>query len=176
MIKKFIKKHYLKFIIVLIIILYYYYKKPIVVKPLYSDDSGFYITLQYELKEDYQLGDDMGKLFGKHSRATLLDTGSMWIDIGSVMGKHDKKIFEKRLDNLEKVGARITYLDVDDNGKLDTSLLEDSIGSDTILVALMHVNNETGVIADIGDIGTICKKHNVLFFTDATQTKILCGT
>jgi len=106
MIKKFIKKHYLKIIIVvLIFILYYYYKKPIVIKPLYSDDSGFYITLQYELIEDYQLGDDMGKLFGKHSRATLLDTGSMWIDIGSVMDDHDKKIFEKRLDNLEKVGA-----------------------------------------------------------------------
>lgn len=106
MIKKFIKKHYLKIIIVvLIFILYYYYKKPIVIKPLYSDDSGFYITLQYELIEDYQLGDDMGKLFGKHSRATLLDTGSMWIDIGSVMNKYDKNIFEKRLDNLEKVGA-----------------------------------------------------------------------
>jgi len=106
MIKSFIKKHYLKISIVIIIfIIYYYYKKPIVVKPLYSDDSGFYITLQYELKEDYDLGDDMGKLFGKHSRATLLDTGSMWIDIGSVMGKHDKNIFEKRLEKLDKVGA-----------------------------------------------------------------------
>jgi len=110
MIKKFIKKNYLIIIIVTLIITlifssYYYYKKPIIVKPLYSDDSGFYITLQYELKEDYDLGEDMGKLFGKHSRTTLLDTGSMWIDIGSVMGKHDKKIFKKRLDNLEKVGA-----------------------------------------------------------------------
>ncbi len=78
---------------------------PLVVKPIYSDDSGFYITLQYELPEDYQLGDDMGKLFGKHSRSTLLDTGSMWIDIGSVMDAHDKTIFKQRLDNIGKVGA-----------------------------------------------------------------------
>ena len=92
-------------ICIIIIILYYYYKQALVVKPLYSDDSGFYITIQYELTEDYQLGDDMGKLFGKHSRSTLLDTGSMWIDIGSVMGEHDKKIFKKRLDNIKKVGA-----------------------------------------------------------------------
>ena len=53
---------------------------------MYSDDSGFYITLQYEIPQDYQMGDDMGKLFGKHSRSTLLDTGSMWIDIGRIDG------------------------------------------------------------------------------------------
>ncbi|MAQ75755.1 MAG: IscS subfamily cysteine desulfurase [Aquimarina sp.] len=72
--------------------------------------------------------------------------------------------------DLEKIGAQVTYLDVDENGKIDVDLLENSIGSDTILVALMHVNNETGVIADIRDIGAICKKKNVLFFTDATQS------
>ena len=94
------------FICIIIFILYYYYNQASVVKPLYMDDSGLYVTFQYELKEDDQLGDDMGKLFGKHSRSTLLDTGSMWIDIGSVMGDHDKKIFKKRLDNIGKVGAQ----------------------------------------------------------------------
>ena len=107
MIKKFIKKNYLIIIIVTLIIAfiftsYYYYKKPIIVKPLYSDDSGFYITLQYELKEDYDLGEDEGKLFGKHSRTTLLDTGSMWIDIGSVMDKHDKKILGENCVGMSK--------------------------------------------------------------------------
>jgi cysteine desulfurase len=72
--------------------------------------------------------------------------------------------------DLEKIGAQVTYLDVDENGKIDANLLEQSIVEDTILVALMHVNNETGVIADIDDIGAICKKKNVLFFTDATQS------
>ncbi|WP_158447821.1 cysteine desulfurase family protein [Aquimarina longa] len=94
------------------------------------------------------------------------------LDAGNhiITSRAEHKAVLDTCEDLEKVGARITYLDVDDNGKLDTSSLEDSIGSDTILVALMHVNNETGVIADIGDIGTICKKHNVLFFTDATQS------
>ena len=94
--------------LVSILILYYFYSRimgPLVTKPIYSDDSGLYITLQYELIEDYKLGEDMGKIFGKHSRSTLLDTGSMWIDIGSVMGKHDKKLFEKKIEKLEKIGA-----------------------------------------------------------------------
>ena len=80
---------------------------------MYSDDSGFYITLQYEIPEDYQMGDDMGKLFGKHSRSSLLDTGSMWIDIGSVMDTYDKNVFKQRLDNLKSVGGpnlRVTDL------------------------------------------------------------------
>jgi cysteine desulfurase len=72
--------------------------------------------------------------------------------------------------DLEKVGAQVTYLEVDENGKIDISLLEHNIKEDTILVALMHVNNETGVIADVKNIGAICKKKNVLFFTDATQS------
>jgi|TARA_B110000503_G_scaffold129298_1_gene201385 hypothetical protein len=99
---------------IIIIIIFYYYKRELVVKPLYSDDSGFYVTFQYELEEDDKLDDDMGKLFGKHSRSTLLDTGSMWIDIGSVMDEHDKKIFKKRLDDIGKVGASnllVTNLD-----------------------------------------------------------------
>jgi hypothetical protein len=95
------------FVLVVLVIhlIYRYLTDPIVKKPMYSDDSGFYITLQYEISEDYQMGDDMGKLFGKHSRSTLLDTGSMWIDIGIVMDTHDKNVFKQRLDNLESVGG-----------------------------------------------------------------------
>jgi hypothetical protein len=97
--------HIIILLSIIIIIIYYYHNRALVVKPLYSDDSGFYVTFQYELEEDDKLDGDMGKLFGKHSRSTLLDTGSMWIDIGSVMDEHDKKIFKKRLDNIGKVGA-----------------------------------------------------------------------
>jgi hypothetical protein len=95
------------FVLVVLVIhlLYSYLTDPIVKKPMYSDDSGFYITLQYEIPQDYQMGDDMGKLFGKHSRSTLLDTGSMWIDIGSVMNTYDKNVFKQRLDNLKSVGG-----------------------------------------------------------------------
>lgn len=93
------------FLVLVVHYIYRYLTDPIVTKPMYSDDTGFYITLQYEIPADYQMEDDMGKIFGKHSRSTLLDTGSMWIDIGSVMDVHDKNIFKKRLTMLEKVGA-----------------------------------------------------------------------
>lgn len=94
------------------------------------------------------------------------------LDAGNhiITSKAEHKAVLDTCKDLEKIGARVTYLDVDENGKIDVDLLENSIGSDTILVALMHVNNETGVIADIRDIGAICKKKNVLFFTDATQS------
>lgn len=87
-----------------------------------------------------------------------------------ITSKAEHKAVLDTCKDLEKIGAQVTYLDVDENGKIDANLLEHSIVEDTILVALMHVNNETGVIADIEDIGAICKKKNVLFFTDATQS------
>lgn len=94
------------------------------------------------------------------------------LDIGNhiITSKAEHKAVLDTCKDLEKIGAQVTYLDVDENGKIDISILEHSIGKDTILVALMHANNETGVIADINDIGAICKKKNVLFFTDATQS------
>ena len=87
-----------------------------------------------------------------------------------ITSKTEHKAVLDTCKDLEKIGAQVTYLDVDKNGKIDINLLEQSIVEDTILVALMHVNNETGVIADIDDIGAICKKKNILFFTDATQS------
>lgn len=70
---------------------------------------------------------------------------------------------------LEKKGARITYLPVDDGGNINLHELERSIAPDTILIALMYANNETGVIYPVSEIGAIAKKHGVLFFCDATQ-------
>lgn len=70
---------------------------------------------------------------------------------------------------LEKRGCQITYLDVDEKGLIDLNALEQCIQSDTILIAIQFANNETGVLQDIAEVGAIAKKHQVLFFTDATQ-------
>lgn len=70
---------------------------------------------------------------------------------------------------LERKGATITYLPVGANGTLDLGLLEASIRTDTVLIALMHANNETGVIHPVEKIAQIAQKHDVLFFCDATQ-------
>ncbi|WP_241237915.1 cysteine desulfurase family protein [Pseudoflavitalea rhizosphaerae] len=71
--------------------------------------------------------------------------------------------------HLEKLGANITYLPVNAEGLINLQQLEASIRHDTILIAIMYANNETGVMQPIREIGAIAKKHNVIFFTDATQ-------
>ncbi len=70
---------------------------------------------------------------------------------------------------LEKNGFEVTYLDVNDEGIINLEELESSIRKDTILVSIMAANNEIGVLEPIKEIGSICKKHNVLFHTDAVQ-------
>ncbi len=71
---------------------------------------------------------------------------------------------------LEKQGFEITYLGVDKEGKINLEELETSIKPETILVSIIHGQNEIGTIQDLKQIGEICKKHNVYFHTDACQS------
>ena len=70
---------------------------------------------------------------------------------------------------LEKQGARITYLDVDENGLVDLEELQKAICPETILISDMFANNEIGTIEPVKEIGMIAKEHGVLFHTDAVQ-------
>ena len=70
---------------------------------------------------------------------------------------------------LEKKGARITYLDVDENGLVDLEELQKAICPETILISIMFANNEIGTIEPVKEIGMIAKEHGVLFHTDAVQ-------
>lgn len=72
--------------------------------------------------------------------------------------------------SLEKEGFKVTILPVNKEGFIDLRKLEDAISKDTILVSVMHANNEIGVIQDIKKIGEICKKYNVCFHSDAVQS------
>lgn len=71
--------------------------------------------------------------------------------------------------HLEKQGAVVTCLNVKEDGLIDLGDLEAAIKPETILIAVMYANNETGVIQPVREIGAIAKKHGILFFTDATQ-------
>jgi cysteine desulfurase len=71
--------------------------------------------------------------------------------------------------HLEKLGAEITYLSVGYDGMIDPAVIEAAIKPNTILVTVMYGNNELGVVQKITEIGAICKKHGVLFHSDATQ-------
>jgi cysteine desulfurase len=71
---------------------------------------------------------------------------------------------------LEREGYEVDYLDPMANGLLDLNVLKAAIREDTILVSIMHVNNEIGVIQDITAIGNLCRENKVFFHVDAAQS------
>ncbi len=71
---------------------------------------------------------------------------------------------------LESDGFEVTYLDPKDDGLLDLEDLKKAIKPSTILVSVMHVNNEIGVIQDLEAIGKICKENKIIFHVDAAQS------
>ena len=71
---------------------------------------------------------------------------------------------------LERQGFVITYLPVDEFGMVSPSDLEAAITSNTILISIMHANNETGTIQPISQLSAIAKKNNIVFHTDAAQS------
>ena len=73
------------------------------------------------------------------------------------------------LEKLKKEGFTITLLDVHENGIVHPDEVEAAIRDDTCLVSIMYANNEIGTIQPIREIGAICRKHGVLFHTDAVQ-------
>ncbi|MBW6480931.1 MAG: selenide, water dikinase SelD, partial [Bacteroidales bacterium] len=71
---------------------------------------------------------------------------------------------------LEEEGFRITFADVDEYGRVDPLEIEKYINPSTILISVMHANNEVGTIQPIEEIGRIANKHKILFHCDAAQT------
>ena len=70
---------------------------------------------------------------------------------------------------LEEDGFEVTYLDVDEYGRINLDELKSSIRKDTILISIMYANNEVGTIQQISQIGKIAKENNIYFHTDAVQ-------
>ena len=71
---------------------------------------------------------------------------------------------------LEREGYEVTYLDPEPSGLLEISKLEAALRKDTILVSVMHVNNEIGVVQDIEAIGALCRGRGIVFHVDAAQS------
>lgn len=71
---------------------------------------------------------------------------------------------------LENSGFEITYLSVKNNGLIDLKKLKSAIRKDTLLISVLHANNEIGVIQPIAEIGEICDSNNLIFHVDAAQS------
>lgn len=87
-----------------------------------------------------------------------------------ITSKTEHKAVLDTCRHLEREGFEVTYLDPEPNGLIDLKQLVDTIREDTILVSIMHANNEIGVISDIAAIGEITRARNVLFHVDAAQS------
>ena len=99
--------------------------------------------------------------------------------LASFSGREKNQIITSKIEHpsvietckfLEKEGFEIIYLGVDSNGLVNLEELEKKITQKTLLVSIMHANNEIGTIQNINKIGKICKNKEVLFHTDTVQT------
>jgi cysteine desulfurase len=94
----------------------------------------------------------------------------------SMKGRHivtaatEHKAVLESCAQLEREGFTVTYLRPDADGVIAPGQIEAALRPDTVLVSIMHANNETGVVQDIAAIGALCRKHDVLYHVDAAQS------
>jgi len=86
-----------------------------------------------------------------------------------ITSKIEHSTILKTFEQLENEGYEISYISVDENGAVDIEELKQELREDTALVSIMFVNNETGVIQPIKEIGEILAERNIFFHTDAVQ-------
>ncbi|KGQ52143.1 cysteine desulfurase [Gallibacterium anatis 10672-6] len=87
-----------------------------------------------------------------------------------ITSKTEHKAVLDTCRQLEREGFEVTYLSPKSDGLIDLDELKAAMRDDTILVSIMHVNNEIGVIQDIEKIGEICRERKIIFHVDATQS------
>lgn len=87
-----------------------------------------------------------------------------------ITSKTEHKAVLDSCRQLEREGFEVTYLDPEPTGLIDMAKLEDAIRDDTILISIMHVNNELGVIQDIAAIGELARSKGIIFHVDAAQS------
>ncbi len=87
-----------------------------------------------------------------------------------VTSKTEHKAVLDSCGQLEREGFEVTYLVPEDAGRVTPAQIRAALREDTILVSIMHVNNETGVISDVAAVGQLCRDHDILFHVDAAQS------
>ena len=152
---------------------------------VYGNPSSLY-SIGQEAKEALeQAREEVAAVINADPREILFTSGGSEADnqalrsaavIGAKKGKKHiiSSAFEHHailhtLNRLEKEGYEVTLLPVHEDGLVRPEELEAEIREDTCLVSIMYANNEIGTVQPIHEIGEICKKHGVLFHTDAVQ-------
>ena len=152
---------------------------------VYGNPSSLYTTGQEAREALEQARADVAAVINAEPREILFTSGGSEADnqalrSAAALGRKNGKMhiistaFEHHailhtLERLAKEGFDVTLLDVHENGLVRPEELEEAIREDTCLVTVMFANNEIGTIQPIAEIGAICKRHNVIFHTDAVQ-------
>ena len=131
-----------------------------------------------------QAREETAALIGAEPKEIIFTSGATESDNLAIKGVFDKyrakgnhiitcltehKAVLDTCKHLEGLGADITYLPVHHSGIIDLARLEEAIRPNTILIAIMYANNETGILQPVREISAITKKHGIIFFSDATQ-------
>lgn len=129
--------------------------------------------------------ESVAKAIGAQPEETIFTSGGTESDNAALKGaafanrSNGKHIITCKIEHhailhtcewLQKQGFEVTYLPVDKYGLVDPADVEQAIRKDTILVSIMHANNEIGTIEPIEEIAKICNEKSVYFHTDAVQT------
>ncbi|MCY8549638.1 Cysteine desulfurase IscS [Bacillus licheniformis] len=121
---------------------------------------------------------------GAHPNEIVFTSGGTEADNMAILGsalareKQGRHIITTKIEHhavlhtcnrLEEMGFDVTYLDVDESGRISAERVKDALRDETILVTVMYGNNEVGTIQPIDEIGDLLKDHRALFHTDAVQ-------
>lgn len=151
----------------------------------YGNPSSIYSIGRFNRKAVEEARSSVAKSIGANEPSEIYFTGSgseadNWAIKGAALAlrKKGKHIITSAIEHpavlatcefMKKEGYDVTFLTVNEEGIVDPNDVDKAIRPDTILVTIMMANNEVGSIEPIKEIGQICKKHNVLFHTDAVQ-------
>nr|MBP7088385.1 cysteine desulfurase NifS [Candidatus Omnitrophota bacterium] len=154
---------------------------------IYSNPSSVYRFAQESKKAVEDARQSVAQLLSAEPQEVIFTSGGTESDNTAIKGvalyvREQKKanhIITSKIEHhavlhpcefLEKLGFKVTYLNVDEYGVVDLNQLADSINDKTILVSIMHGNNEVGTLQPLEQISTICRSKGILFHTDAVQT------
>ena len=150
----------------------------------YGNPSSIYELGQRSKEAITKAREEVARVIGAKTEEIYFTGGGSEADIWAIKAAYDaykskgNHIITSKIEHhavlhtcqyLEKQGARVTYLDVDENGLVDLDQLQKAITPETILITIMFANNEIGTIEPVKEIGMIAKEHGILFHTDAVQ-------
>ena len=149
----------------------------------YGNPSSLYSFGQEAKEVLEQARADVAEAIGANAKEIIFTSGGSEADNQALISaaaigarKNKKHIISTKFEHhailhtlkrLEKEGFEVTLLDVHENGLVRPEEVENAIREDTALVTVMYANNEIGTIQPIREIGAICRKHGVIFHTDA---------